>query len=436
LVYNVVMSPCKRKWKIGIAIPAPQQVHPNFALSNLPSILSYTKDKFPKSKLIVKYQTGVRTDSNRNLMVKELLEMGVDFILHLDADEIYPQDIIEAYLLANNKDPIDVIGAYYFKRSYPYNPVAYVLNERDDKNIKPYREMLPQFVERGVVYECAGLGFGGMFVARHVYEKLGDDKWANYGKNFHIPEEMEDKLTHDLNFCKSVKSAGMSVRLHGSVRPAHIGEILITEKDYIDNMEIELKRVPDILVIMPHIDEELATKTANLMRVRAGVPHKMLLVEDKKRQGFVKTINTAVRNNKAELYVYTAQDAFVSRNWLYEAIMCQAKHMAEVVSFNDGKWDGAMAQFGLVTHNFLKNYDGNLFPDCYNCNYCDVEITQVAKQQGRYAWAEKAIMMEIDYVKDLGGKKVNMDDKALYNERKKTHFDGKVTNEDLLKEFS
>jgi hypothetical protein len=43
--------------------------------------------------------------------------------------------------------------------------------------------------------------------------------------------------------------------------------------------------------------------------------------------------------------------------------------------------------------------------------------------------------MEIDYEKDFGGKKVNMDDKKLYNKRKKTNFDGKVFDESLLMEF-
>lgn len=427
----------KRKWKIGIAIPAPQQVSPDFSLSNLPAILGYTRDKFPKSKLIIKHQTGVRTDKNRNIMVKEFLEEHkVDFILHLDADEIYPPDIIERYLEANENDKIDIIGAYYFKRAFPYHPIGYVLNTGDDKETKPYKQLMPQFVERGVVYEVDGLGFGGMFVARHVYEGMGKDKWTHYGVNFHIPEETTDGLTHDLQFCHDAKKHGFSIRLHGSIRPGHIGEILVTEKDCIDNMEITLKRTPEILVIMPHIDEKQATKTASIIKSRAGINHKLLLVEDKKRQGFVKTINHAARHNKAELYVYTAQDVFVSRGWLYEAVIAQAKAASGVTALNDGKWHGSMAQFGMVTGEFAdKFFKGGLFPDCYNSNYCDVEISQIAKEYNRYAYAEKSIMMEIDYKKEFTGK-VNTDDKTLFNERKKTGFGGLVTNKKLLEQFS
>lgn len=370
-------------------------------------------------------------------MVLELLEEHkVDFILHLDADMIYPPDIIERYLEANELEKIDIIGCYYFKRANPYNPIAYILNDGDDKVTKPYRQMMPQFVERGKIYECDGLGFGGMFVAKHVYDGMGDKKWAHYGHKFYFPYETDEGLSHDLQFCKDAKEAGFSIRLHGSIRPGHIGEILVTEQDYLNNMEINLTRTPDILVIMPHINEELATKTASIMKARAGINCKILLVEDKKRQGFVKTVNHVTRNNKADLYVYTAQDAFVNRGWLYEAILEQAKYGAGLVAFNDGKWNGQMAQFGMMTREFAEaNFNGGVFPDCYNANYCDVEISQVAKQQGRYAWAQKAIMMEIDYVKDFKGK-VNLEDKALYNERKKTGFDGKVTDENLLKEFS
>lgn len=424
----------KRKWKIGIAIPVPQSVHPDFAIGSLNKILSHTKAKLPKSNLIVRYQAGVRTDSNRNSIVKEMLEDKVDFILHLDADMVFPPDIIERYLEANELEKVDVIGAYYFKRFYPYNPIAYTLSTDEDKNIKPYRQIPPSLVEKGRVYEVDGLGFGGMFVARHVYERLGDKKWAVYGANFHIPEPLEDKISHDLNFCKVVKEAGMSIRLHGSVRPGHIGEILITEKDFIDNMEITITRNPDVLVIMPHINEEQAQKTAKILKARSGVEAKLLLVEDKNRNGFVKVVNDVVKNIKAELYVYTAQDVFVSKNWLYEALIAQARYGAWVTAFNDGKWGGAMAQFGMVTREWVDTM-GWLFPPCYKASYCDVEISQIAKQMNKYGFAEKAIMMEIDYDKDFIGK-VNKEDKALYNERKKTGFDGKVADTNLLEQFS
>lgn len=425
----------KRKWKIGIAIPCSQQIPPDFALGNFSSILQYTKSKFPKSTVFIKHQLGVRTDANRNMMVKDLLENHhVDFILHLDADMVYPPDIIERFLEANELEKIDVIGCYYFKRAFPYNPIAYVLNTGEDKKEKPYRQIHPSLVDHGRVYEVDGLGFGGMFVARHVYERLGDKKWAVYGSNFHIPEPLEDKLSHDLNFCKSVKEAGMSVRLHGSIRPGHIGEILVGEKDYLENMDVNIIRTPEVLVIMPHIDQEQAEKTAKILKVRAGIEAKLLLVEDKNRNGFVKVVNDAVKNIKAELYVYTAQDVFVSRNWLYEMLIAQARYGSWLTAFNDGKWSGQMAQFGMVTRQWVDEM-GWLFPPCYNSSYCDTEITLIAKQMNKFGYAKNSIMMEIDYEKDFKGK-VNLEDKALFNDRKKTYFDGKVTDPQLVEMFS
>lgn len=385
--------------------------------------------------MIIKQQAGVRTDANRNLMVKELLEeYQVDFILHLDADMIFPPDIIERYLEANELEKVDVIGCLYFKRVHPYTPIAYTLSTDKDKNIKPYRQIHPRLVERGRVYEVEGIGFGGMMVARHVYDRLGDKKWAVYGTNFHIPEPLEDKLSHDLNFCKAVREAGMSVRLHGSIRPGHIGEILIGEDDYLKNMEINITRTPDVLVIMPHINEELAQKTAKILKARAGIEAKLLLVEDKKRNGFVKVINDVVKSIKAELYVYTAQDVFVGKNWLYEALIAQARYSSWVTALNDGKWGGSMAQFGLVTREWIDQH-GWLFPPYYKSNYCDVEISQIAKQMNKYGYAEKSIMMEIDYEKDFKGK-VSLEDKATFNERKKICFEGLITDKQLVEQFS
>ena len=75
---------------------------------------------------------------------------------------------------------------------------------------------------------------------------------------------------------------------------------------------------------MPAINKEQAEKTAKILKVRAGIPCNILIALDRKRVGFVKMINNMAKKfNNYELFVYTAQDVFVNKNWLIEASLYQ-----------------------------------------------------------------------------------------------------------------
>lgn len=420
--------------KIGVGIPTPDQVDSQFAINNLTQIITYTRKHLPNVDLTVCTERGVRTDRNRNTILQSFIELEVDYVLWLDADMIYPMDIIERYLELQDKhkDPA-VIGCLYFQRGTPHKPIGYV-DSGDPK--KPFRPLMPQLVKRGNIYEVAGLGYGGMFVDMRVYEKLGDKKWTRYGENFYNPQAETGNLTHDLVFCRDVREAGMKVFLHGSVRPGHLSTKLITEQDFFDNFPPRLLKGLDIVVGMPATDMELAEKTAKLMEKRAGYPCKVVVLEDKHREGFVATINKHFRevSGSCHFYVYTAQDAFVGSGWLSSALLQHFKHNdSSLVALNNGRWGrGELAAFGMVETAWAKeNYNGDLFYPKYKSHYADTELTQLAKAQNRYLYAPESIMLEVDYKKDFGGSRANIDDKKLYNKRK-----SEILPEELAQEFA
>lgn len=428
---------------ILIAIPSPENVNNEFALGNLPEIVNRTKREFPDIKISIAHHVGVRTDANRNHILKEALkDKTIDYILWLDSDMIYPAEIIVRYLdSVNLGQKIDVIGCLYFKRSYPYQPIAYEFNDGEDKNIKPYKTILPSAIKDDTIYEVDGLGYGGMMVSMDVYEKLGDKKWTVYGSNFHLPFDSEDHMTHDLVFCKDVKEAGMSVKLHGGVRPGHISSKIITYEDWQKATEDDFafkKVMPSVLVIMPTLDVEQGKLAADVMRARAGADFDIAVVEDNMGFGFIRTVNEVAKAQKHEIIIYTAQDALVGQNWLKHALIKMMTTNAGLVGFNDGKWNGELASFGMVQRSWVKDiYSGNILNPEYNAHYADTELTQIAKQQGRYAYAEKSIMMEVDFKKAVGkGKGTVKADKKLYKKRKKDGFGGLVTSPDLINQFS
>lgn len=348
------------------------------------------------------------TSSNRNYILKQCLEKQIDAILWLDCDQIYPADILDTFI----KSGKDIIGSIYYRRSEPFSPVVYVYSGNPTH---PYRTIDTKSLQKGQIVEVDGIGFGGMFVKMDVYKKMGPDMWMRYGRNFGIPVEMTDQESHDLIFCKTAHRYGFKIHIHSSIRAAHIGEMLITEENWKGNEPEKSKH--KIAVIIPSIDVVRANKTINQLKAKADIPADYYIVEDKMRTGFMKTINQAVKDIQADYYVYTAEDAYAGKSWLKLAYEAMIKYDGALFAFNDGKYAGTLATFGMVEANWMKkNYEGNIFYPGYHSHYGDTELTMLALGEKKLIYDPNSVLIEVDYKKHG----VNIDDKKLYNQRKLT----------------
>jgi hypothetical protein len=189
-----------------------------------------------------------------------------------------------------------------------------------------------------------------------------------------------------------------------------------------------------VLVAMPFIHADYAQRAAKLMASRANAPGMILCIHDEKEEGFITLINRAFSKTQSAYFAYVAQDAFAGKDWLKEALsaMGDQKHF---LGFNDGKWAGALAGFGLARRSWAaQNYSGNFFYPDYKRHYADAELTLLAMQAGAYAYEPSSLLVEVDWDKD--GSSVDPNDRTLFLERKKTGFDGKVTNPALLNQIS
>lgn len=413
---------------IAIAIPSPEQISPKFSLDSLPALISYTKQNLKNVGTIsLLYQTGVRTDKNRNLMIDKVLKAGnVDYILWLDADMYYQPDIICKYF----EFEFDIMGCLYFKRSAPHNPVGYI---KGDNPVKPFKQINPLALPKDTIVEVDGLGFGGVMVKTSVYEAMGEDKWMNYGTNYHLPYETEGQLTHDLEWCRNAQKYGFKIYLHTGVKPTHLAEYEVSQTDWERNRVVEPKR-ESITAIIPTINPEKALETSKTLKDRAGMDFKLVVIEDIEKNGWVATINSAVRNNPSDYYIYLADDVFPSKNWLVEAMKVVKDKDLGLLAFNDGKWFGKMASFGLVKHDWMiKNYNGDLLNPVYRSHYADPEITLLALSDKVFGYAPKSIMMEVH---NKTGIPNNKEDQAIFRQRKLSGFEGRITDTKILNLFN
>lgn len=191
----------------------------------------------------------------------------------------------------------------------------------------------------------------------------------------------------------------------------------------------------EVLAVMPCTDRVLAERSARQIAARAMAPGLVLVVEDVGRHGFVAVANHVFRATDSRFFAYVAQDCFAGRRWLQRALHALESRNGGLLGFNDGKWAGLLAAFGIVRRDWaVGNYGGDLFLSGYERHYADAELTMLAMQAGRYSYDPECLLVEVDWDKERSA--VNAADRALYRHRAAGGFDGRVEDPKLRSLFS
>lgn len=187
-------------------------------------------------------------------------------------------------------------------------------------------------------------------------------------------------------------------------------------------------------VFMPLTDWSAARAYAPVLASRAQCAGRLLLIEDDAAKGFLSVCNEAFKLSRAPFVVYLAQDAFPGRQWLALALHVLQSQNKGLLAFNDGKWFGQLAAFGLVRRSWVESvYADGLFFNGYHSHYADTELSLIAQAQNQLAFSPNALLMEVDAGKD--SKPTRPADKQLFASRKASGFDGRVSDAALLAKF-
>lgn len=188
--------------------------------------------------------------------------------------------------------------------------------------------------------------------------------------------------------------------------------------------------VEGVVIALPFTKGSEAQQAAKLMAQRANYPGRILAVHDEEGIGFNAIVNLVFSATNSTYFAYVAQDAFAGRDWLKLAVNALGEQKC-LLGFNDGKWAGVLAGFGLARRSWAeKNYAGNFFCPEYHRHYADAEITLLAMQAGLYVYEPDSILVEVDWDKDRSS--VDVSDKAIFLARKQHQFDGRVKALHLL----
>ena len=202
----------------------------------------------------------------------------------------------------------------------------------------------------------------------------------------------------------------------------------------LDALPRTLGSADEPLIVLPFTNPVLATRSASQMARRAGHSGLLLCIHDAGARGFIAVANEAFRRSLAPQFAYVAQDTFAGREWLSIGLEALAENKGGLLAFNDGKWSGRLAAFGMVDSQWARtNYGGDLFHPGYKRHYADVELTLIAMQQRRLRYAAHSMMIEVDWKKEASP--VEESDRLLYYRRGQSAFDRKVMNPNLRRMF-
>jgi len=118
---------------------------------------------------------------------------------------------------------------------------------------------------------------------------------------------------------------------------------------------------------------------------------------------------------------------YAGRHWLARGIQSLERGGCGLLGFNDGKWMGALAGFGLAARSrAAQNYSGDFFCSAYRRHYADAELSILAMSERRYCYDPNCVILEVDWDKDRSP--VDAHDKALYRVKASGGLDGRVAD--------
>lgn len=190
--------------------------------------------------------------------------------------------------------------------------------------------------------------------------------------------------------------------------------------------KFQLSTSYETIIVLPAIDMILANKASEVMKRRTKQTGLLIIVEDDLRLGFIMVSNMVYMKTKSRYFCFVAQDSYPGEFWLDYGLDTIKKTNSGLLSFNDGRFFGKIAVFGLADRKWLNTvYNQFLFYPKYKSHFADTELSVIAAQTNNLVFNPNCLLIEVDYEKYLHGN--NQDDEILYIKRAKTGFDGLIT---------
>ena len=143
--------------KTLIAIPCMDQVPALFAQS----LASLRK----VGDCQIAFQMGSLVYTSRNELAKFAIKNEFDYVLWLDSDMVFDDDLLERMMKTLQENDLDMLTGLYFRRVLPYSPVLF-----DELTVKKAGWKWTEFetIPGKGLFEVGGCGFGCVLMTTDV----------------------------------------------------------------------------------------------------------------------------------------------------------------------------------------------------------------------------------------------------------------------------
>lgn len=194
----------------------------------IPTASDYLHRKFVQSLMSLKYPSNADVDINvvagyqlpfaRNRIVQRALESNSDYVFFIDADMVFPTDLLGKLLNHN----VPMVNALAFRRTSPNYPCIFKWNEKE----KCYETM----TYTSGLLEVDATGMAAHLIKTEVFKKM-KQPWYYYRDNL---------FSSDLTFCENARKAGYKILIDTDIKIGHLGEeTVIDESFYINHLRPE-----------------------------------------------------------------------------------------------------------------------------------------------------------------------------------------------------
>lgn len=166
--------------------------------------------------LLFDYRDGYQCSTARNLIARQALDEGFDYVLMVDSDTVLPREAVRLML----DEPVDVVAA-----CCPHRPASNAYDGRINATRLGERDYTDFYTAadaaalrgRGVTREpIHGCGFGATMVRADVFRRIEWPwfSWTDYPDG--------SCLSEDLSFCERCHAAGIDVHLDPRIACGHV----------------------------------------------------------------------------------------------------------------------------------------------------------------------------------------------------------------------
>lgn len=148
----------------------------------------------------------------RNTLAARSLERGSEWLMFLDDDHVFPEDVLLQLL----EHDLPVVGALYVQRQVPFRPIAYRAKDDDGR----YHAV--NLLDHGPddVVQVRSLGTGGMLIRSEVFREMQaafpDRALFEHGA-----------ASEDHIFCDKCHELGIPVHVDLGARMGHLSQVAI-----------------------------------------------------------------------------------------------------------------------------------------------------------------------------------------------------------------